>query len=70
MKKLTVIVASLLSLSCLRAFEMPALGVDATVKFSTQHVVRGRRQGKEIFYPKAEFAIPVLNDGCVRLGRQ
>ncbi|MDR0595186.1 MAG: hypothetical protein LBF94_00595 [Puniceicoccales bacterium] len=31
-------------------------------------MVRGRRQGKEIFYPKTEFAIPVLNDGCVRLG--
>jgi hypothetical protein len=68
MKKLTAIVTSLLSLGCLKAFEMPALGVDTSVKFSTQHVVRGRRQGKGVFYPKSELVIPMFSSGSVRLG--
>ncbi|MDR0679890.1 MAG: hypothetical protein LBF42_02545 [Puniceicoccales bacterium] len=68
MKKLTAIVASLLGLGCLKAFEMPALGVDTSVKFSTQNVVRGHRQGNGMFYPKTELVIPMFSGRSVRLG--
>lgn len=68
MKKLAVIATGLLSLGCLGAFEVPALGLDTSIKFATRHIHRGRQQGEVIFAPKAEFGVSAFEGGKVYFG--
>lgn len=68
MKKIAVVATTLLSFGYLGAFEMPALNLDANVKFSTQHVRRGSDQGKKVFVPAARVTLPVLDKARVYVG--
>ncbi|MDR1255330.1 MAG: hypothetical protein LBJ94_00140 [Puniceicoccales bacterium] len=68
MKKVAIVAITLLSLGCLGAFEVPALNLDANVKFSTQHVKRGFDQGKKVFAPAIRVSLPVLEKGKVYAG--
>ncbi|MDR1255880.1 MAG: hypothetical protein LBJ94_03090 [Puniceicoccales bacterium] len=68
MKKIVMAAATLLGISCLGAFEVPAFGLDTRVKLSTEHVVRGREQGHKVFAPRAEVNLSVLEKAKVYVG--
>ncbi len=68
MKKLAMIAAGALCAGCLSAFDMPALGVNAQAKYSSERVSRGRRSGKNVFLPKAEINMPMFEKGKLYVG--
>ncbi len=68
MKKLAAIATGLLSFGYLGAFEMPAFGLDAEVKYSSEHVDRGYKKGSSVFVPKVEVNVPVFEKGKIYVG--
>ncbi len=68
MKKLAMIATGLLSLGYLGAFEIPTLGVDTEVKFSSEYAKRGRKEGCHVFVPKVEVNMPMFEKGKVYAG--
>jgi hypothetical protein len=68
MKKIAAIATGLLSLGYLGAFEMPALNLDTSIKFKTEHVVRGRLEGRKVFSPKVNVSTPLFTKGKAYLG--
>jgi hypothetical protein len=68
MKKIAVVAAGVLSLGYLGAFDLPALDVNTSVKFSSEHAVRGRKQGAKVFAPKAEVGYQAFEKGRVYVG--
>ncbi|MDR3273968.1 MAG: hypothetical protein LBS87_01355 [Puniceicoccales bacterium] len=68
MKKVAMITAGLLSLGCLGAGEIPPVSMDASVRFSTEHVFRGRKQGAKVFVPNVELGVPLFDKGRVYVG--
>jgi opacity protein-like surface antigen len=68
MKKIAAIATGLLSLGYLGAFEMPVLSLDTSTKFETEHVVRGRLEGRKVFSPRVNVSTPVFTKGKAYLG--
>ncbi|MDR3317558.1 MAG: hypothetical protein LBS71_01990, partial [Puniceicoccales bacterium] len=63
MNKLLVITSSLLAAgTALGEFTAPTLNVDAKIGFDTADVSEGRRTGDQLFTPKAEIGIPLLDN--------